>query len=176
MDAALPALSCLSRRSGRRRSFVALGAALLVVFAASCGSDDDGDGDEPVVTDTGPTPVADADDESAPAAAVSAPSVDDVASCLADAGWETTRNDELLSSQQQDDLVTLFGQIDGLTFTGAAFAGGISFFETPDRATERAGQLSETALVLVPIGPALISIEAGSGYDDAVAAAESCLT
>ena len=30
--------------------------------------------------------------------------VDDVASCLASAGWETTRNDELLSPQQQADL------------------------------------------------------------------------
>lgn len=157
------------------RSLTAVGSALLVVLAASCGGDDDGADDEPVAAETSATPTPDSTDVATDDPAETPP-VEDVASCLADAGWETTTNDELLSEQQRADLETLFGQVDGLTFTGAAFAGGISFFRTPDQATERAGQLNETAVVLVPVGPALISIEAGSDYEDAVAAAESCLT
>ncbi len=131
-----------------------------------------------MTTDTTAAPAtvaAERADESADAGAVSVPPVDDVASCLADAGWETTRNDELLTPQQQTDLETLFGQVDGLTFAGVAFAGAISFFQTPEQATERADQLGETAVVLVPVGPVLISVAAGSDYEDAVAAAESCL-
>lgn len=164
------------RTPGLRRRGIRLGTVLLVVLAASCGGDDDAD--ESVTNDATAASVTVATepaDESADADAVSTPSVDDVANCLADAGWETTGNDELLTPQQQTDLETVFGQVDGLTFTGVAFAGSISFFQTPDQATERAKQLSETAVVLVPVGPVLISVGAGSEYEDAIAAAESCL-
>lgn len=157
--------------SSLRRRCTQLGTALLVVLAASCGGDDD----ESVTTDATAAPATEPADESTDAGAASVPSVADVASCLADAGWDTTRNDELLTEQQQADLETVFGQVDGLTFSNVAFAGSISFFQTSDQATERAGQLSETAVVLVPVGPALISVGAGSEYEDAVAAAESCL-
>ena len=162
-----------ARTPGLRRRGIRLGTALLVVLAASCGGDDDAD--ESVTTDATAAPATVATEPADESDAVSAPSVDDVASCLADAGWETTRNDELLTPQQQTDLETVFGQVDGLTFTGVAFAGAISFFQTPDQATERAKQLSETAVVLVPVGPVLISVGAGSEYEDAIAVAESCL-
>lgn len=176
MEPTRPNTAGPARLPSRRRRTIWLAAALLVL--ASCGDDDAGD----AATTAAPTPETVAAGSSEPAGepagagAGDAPSVSDVASCLAAAGWQTTGNDELLTAQQQADLETLFGQTGGLTFTEVAFAGSISFFDSSDRAAERADQLSETAVALVPVGSALISVEAGSGYEDAVSAAESCLT
>lgn len=165
----------LTVRASALRAAASCALALLVVLATACGSDD-GSADS-TSADSVAAPVSgDAESSEEPAGGgAEAPSASDVAACLADAGYETTSNEEVLNEQQRADLEALFGQVDGLTFTGVAFAGGIMFFATPEQATTRADRLSEAAVELVPVGPTLISIEAGAGYEDAVAAAEACL-
>ena len=101
-----------------------------------------------------------------------------VRTCLADAGYETVSRSEMLSEQQVQDLRTAFGETEGLTFDASTvgFAGGVTFFETPELAAARAQDFADVAKAQRVIGSAMILVEAGSDFDDAVAAAEACLT
>ena len=101
----------------------------------------------------------------------------EVQSCLSDAGFETVASSDLLSEQQVADQLTAFGQTESLTFDAAqhSFAGGVSFYETPEQASDRAESLSDVAKAQTLVGTALVSVEAGSDYEAAVEAAESCL-
>lgn len=188
---ALPHLSRVARRDRTApphggRSTVAVLVAGSLVLVGGCGGGDDADDQPDTAAASGDDP-ADASGESEDVADASDPETeggDDttfdpstVASCLADAGFETSASSDLLSEQQRADQLSMFGQIDSLTFDAASsgFAGGVSFFETAAQASERAEQLADVAEVERVIGTALISIEAGTGYEEAVAAAEVCL-
>ncbi len=100
-----------------------------------------------------------------------------VKSCLEDAGFQTVTSSEVLSDQQVADQLTAFGQTESLTFEAEqnSFAGGVSFYESPEQANDRAESLANVAKAQTVVGNALVSIEAGSDYDEAVEAAESCL-
>jgi hypothetical protein len=158
-----------------RGARIAAAALLTVTVAASCGSDDgsSSSGEAGVVTE--PNPEQATRDTLADQVVGADP--DAVADCLADAGFVTVDDDDLLSEQQRADMLTLSGQTDSLTFDAAttSFAGGVTFFDTPAQAQERSKKLSDVAEELVVVGNALISIEAGAGYESAVAAAEGCL-
>lgn len=158
--------------------------AVASLLLASCGGDDGGD--EASDDDSG-SEQADAEttdgettDEGGDDAAPAGDEVFDpatVKACLSDAGFETVTSSEVLSEQQVADQLTAFGQTEALTFEAEqnAFAGGVSFYETPEQASDRAESLSQVAKSQTQVGNALVSIEAGSDYEDAVAAAESCL-
>ncbi len=157
-------------------------AALLAVAAlvlASCGGDDGSDetsSDDSGTEQTDEGTTDEGGDDAAPAGdEVFDPAT--VQACLSDAGFETTTSSELLSEQQVADQLTAFGQTESLTFDAEqnAFAGGVSFYETPEKASDRAESLSQVAKAQTQVGNALVSIEAGSDYEEAVAAAESCL-
>jgi len=161
----------------RRCSVAPWLAILLVILVAACGSN--GETSESRTTNSAAAPAsvdAEPQNDTAGVGDTSMVSATEIAHCLADAGYETTSNDELLTNQQRDDLESIFGQVDGLTFSGiSTFSGEIAIFATTDQAAQRADQLRDTALVLLPVGPALISIAAGTGYEAHIGAAEACL-
>lgn len=175
------------RRHGSR--LVGAVAALTIGLLGACGgSDDEATADSATESETESAPESAADNAATEAGAASesgddgggtdVPPVDDVAACLDDAGYTMVANEDMLSEQQRADLETAFGQVDGLTFDASTtgFAGGIQFFADEDQVAQRADRLADVALELRPVGTALISVEAGSNYDDAVAAAETCLS
>ena len=161
--------------SKRRRFAARFGITAAILLFAACGSDaDSGPTAEP-------TEVGIAADEQGNTPPVSdAPgnaSATEVADCLADAGYPTTLNSELLTEQQRMDLESVFGQVDGLTFADVStFAGGVSFFTTPEQAAERADQLRDASAETRLSGSVLIHVQAGTGYEAHVDAAEECLT
>lgn len=139
-----------------------LATCMLVLGACGSGDDDGADGDGSEASESGGGAAAD------PEA---------VGTCLDDAGFPTVAQDELLSAQQIEDAATAFDQTDGLTFDASqhSFAGGVRFFESEDAAAEAAAPFEDVAVSVDQLGSALILVEAGSGYEDAVAAAETCL-
>lgn len=189
LSPAIDRTACSPRRARRQAALATVLTLSIFAVLTACGSSDADGGDSTEDADTSvardDTIAGEASEDEAPdeettddAAPSATPSAEDVAACLDDAGYATVSNTEQLSEQQIADLETAFGQVDGLTFDAATteFAGGIQFFTTADEAEDRADALADAAVELRPIGPVLISVGAGTNYEDAVAAAESCIT
>ena len=162
--------SCGAGAVRRPRWLVAVVGVASLAMLGGCGGDD-------AEADATPSDAGGSTEEQ-PVEAASTADPDAVATCLEAAGYATSPSSEVLSDAQLADQLELFGQTEALTFDAAsvAFAGGVSFYESPEQAEERAEALAGPAKAQRVVGNALINIEAGSDFEEAVDEAEACLT